>query len=260
MNLDITSISNPKIKWLRSLHNNSSRRKEGVFLIEGAKEIALALDGGFQPQSFFLCPEIAGEISDMGANEMYTISKECFEKVAYRSNSDGVLAVFHSKTRSLDELAFGENPFFIVIEAVEKPGNLGAIIRTADGAGADGVIVCQENTDIFNPNVIRSSVGTVFTSQVVSGTNEDVLDFLQKHEITPYGAALVNGAVRYTEADFTHPLALVFGTEHDGLSKFWLDHSQPLIIPMHGENDSLNVSVATAVLAYEVVRQRRETS
>lgn len=225
-------------------------------MVEGTKEIALALDGGYQPQSFFLCPEIAGETSEIGATEMYTISKECFKKIAYRSSSDGVLAVFQTKNRSLDELTFGENPFFIVIEAVEKPGNLGAIIRTADGSGADAVIVCQENTDIFNPNVIRSSVGTVFTTQVVSGSNDEVLDFLQKHEITSYGAALVRGAVRYTEADFTHPLALVLGTEHDGLSKFWLENSQPVIIPMNGENDSLNVSVATAILAYETVRQR----
>lgn len=256
MKLDITSISNPKIKWLRSLHNNSTRKKDGVFLVEGAKEIAMALDGGYKPNSFFLAPEIAGDVKDMGNEHMFTISKDCFEKVAYRKGSDGLLAVFHEKKKGLDELTFGENPFFIILEAVEKPGNLGAIIRTADGAGADAVIVCDEKIDAFNPNVIRSSVGTLFTTQVATASNEAVYDFLQKHEITAYGARLSKESKPYHVQDFTRPTALIFGAEHDGLSAFWQERAQPIIIPMHGVNDSLNVSNATAILAYEVVRQR----
>jgi TrmH family RNA methyltransferase len=259
MQLDISSPSNPKIKWLRGLHNNSARRKEGVFLVEGAKEIALALDGGYQPQSFFIAPEIAGESSETAkVNEMYTISKACFEKVAYRSGSDGILAVFHEKTKNLTHLTFSDNPFFIIVEAVEKPGNLGAIIRTADGAGADGVIVCDEKVDIFNPNVIRASVGTLFTTQVVAASNLEVLDFLEKHEITPYGAILSKNSSLYFNQDFTRPTAVVVGTEHEGLSSFWKENSKPIIIPMAGVNDSLNVSNALAVLAYEVIRQRHE--
>lgn len=256
MILDITSPSNPKIKWLRSLHNNSTRKKEAVFLVEGAKEIAMALDGGYQPHSFFLAPEIAGEVKDMGNENMFTISQDCFEKVAYRKGSDGLLAVFHAKSKKLSELTFKENPLFIIIESVEKPGNLGAIIRTADGSGADAVIVCDEKTDVFNPNAIRASVGTLFTTQVTTASNDVVYDFLQKHEITTYGAILSKDSKLYNEQDFTRPTAIILGTEHDGLSKFWQERVEPIIIPMNGVNDSLNVSNAAAILAYEALRQR----
>ncbi len=254
----IASTSNPKIKWAKSLHKNSTRREEGVFLVEGAKEIAYALDGGYLPHTLFVCPDIYGEQPlEQNDAQIYTISKECFEKIAYRTNSDGLLAVFHTKNRSLDALNFGEAPFFLIVESVEKPGNLGAIIRTADGAGADGVIICDERTDIFNPNVIRSSVGTIFSQQVVTASNEEVYDFLEKHEIAAYGALLSSESRLYTQVDLSLPCAIVLGTEHEGLSKFWQERSQPIIIPMRGSNDSLNVSNAAAVLAYEVVRQRR---
>lgn len=261
MNTAITSPSNPKVKWVKSLHKNSTRRSEGVFLVEGIKEIAYALDGGFVPHTFFMCPEIYGEV-DLGSQSLdlrnfYTVSKEVFEKITYRGSSDGLLGVFHTRERSLDELNLNENPFLIIVEAVEKPGNLGAIIRTADGAGADAVIVCDPKCDVFNPNVIRSSVGTLFSKQVVAANNSDVYDFLEKHEITAYGALLSKEAKPYTETDFSSPTALVLGTEHEGLSDFWQKRSQPIQIPMLGSNDSLNVSNAAAVLAYEVVRQRQ---
>ncbi|HMS30899.1 MAG TPA: RNA methyltransferase [Candidatus Saccharibacteria bacterium] len=259
MNLCITSTSNPKIKWIKSLHKNSTRRDEGVFIVEGAKEIAYAIDGGYAPRCMFICPEIFGE--DLGSQfselgEIITVSREVYEKIAYRGGTEGLLAVFEAKQKSLDELNFGENPFFLIIESVEKPGNLGAIIRTADGAGADGVIICDERTDIFNPNVIRSSVGTVFTKQVVTASSKDVYDFLERHEISAYGAILAKDSKHYTDADFSNPTALLLGTEHEGLSDFWKERSQPVVIPMLGSNDSLNVSNAAAVLAYEVVRQR----
>jgi TrmH family RNA methyltransferase len=255
----IASTSNPKIKWVKSLHKNSTRREEGVFVVEGAKEIAYALDGGYLPHSLFVCPEIYGEdVPKQAGTEIYSISKDCYEKIAYRGSSDGLLAVFKSKERSLEALTFGENPFFIVVESVEKPGNLGAIIRTADGAGADGVIICDAKADIFNPNVIRSSVGTVFGKQVVAASNEEVYDFLEKHEIAAYGAILSDASVVYSQSDHTVPTALILGTEHEGLSDFWVQRSKPIVIPMLGENDSLNVSNAAAVLAYEVVRQRYE--
>ncbi len=255
----IASTSNPKIKWVKSLHKNSTRKDEGFFLVEGAKEIAYALDGGYLPHSLFVCTEIYGEdLPRQEGTEIYTISKDCYEKITYRGSTDGLLAVFQAKKRSLDELTFDENPFFIVVESIEKPGNLGAILRTADGAGADGIIVCDPKTDIFNPNVIRSSVGTVFTKQVATATSAEVYDFLEKHEITAYGAILSSKSNLYSSADFTSPTAIVLGTEHDGLSEFWQQRSKPLIIPMLGSNDSLNVSNAAAVLAYEVVRQRYE--
>ena len=136
----IASPSNPKIKWVKSLHKSSTRRSEGVFIVEGAKEIAHAIDGGYVPRYLFVCPGIYGEdVDSQEGTQIYNISKECYEKIAYRSSTDGLLAVFEVKNRSLDELTFGEDPFFLIVESVEKPGNLGAIIRTADGAGADGV-------------------------------------------------------------------------------------------------------------------------
>lgn len=256
----INSLANPKIKWVKSLHKNSVRRKEEVFVVEGAKEIATALDNGFEPQCFFVCQEIYGEtVPEINVDSMYTVSKPVFDKISYRSNSDGLLAVCKTKQKTLDQLNFSDNPFFIVVESVEKPGNLGAIIRTADGVGADGVIVCSEKTDIYNPNVIRSSVGTVFNKQVVSASSEAVYDFLQKHEITPFGAIISEESLPYFKTDFTRPTATVFGTEHDGLSDFWKHRASAIMIPMLGVNDSLNVSAAAAILAYEVLRQRATT-
>lgn len=258
MKLEIASASNPKIKWVKSLHKNSTRRKEEIFLVEGVKEIAAALDGGYLPRCLFLCPEIYAEelVLEETSSEIYTVSKDVFEKITYRGSSDGLLAVFEVKHLMLNELNFGENPSFIIVEAIEKPGNLGAIIRSADGAGIDGVIVCDPACDVFNPNVIRASLGTVFTKQVVAASNEDVADFLAKHEIPAYAALLSDKSTLYTAADFTLPTALILGTEHEGLSAFWQQRATPIIIPMQGSNDSLNVSNAAAILAYEIVRQR----
>lgn len=254
----IESTSNPKIKWVKSLHKNSTRREENVFVVEGAKEIAYAVEGGYQPKTMFICTDLYGKDLPENTTELYTISKECFEKISYRTNSDGLIAVFHARTKTLEQLNFGESPFFIIVESVEKPGNLGAIIRSADGAGADAVIICDERTDVFNPNVIRSSVGTVFSKQVVAASNEEVFDFLEKHEVAAYAALLSKESESYSKIDFTDPVAIVLGTEHEGLSAFWQERAKPIIIPMLGSNDSLNVSNAAAVLAYEVVRQRYE--
>lgn len=261
MNLSITSTSNPKIKWVKSLQKNSTRKELGVFVVEGAKEVGYAVDNEFQLQSIFVCPDIYGEIPTFGDDiEIYSINKDCFEKIAYRGSSDGIIAIFHNKLKKLDEITMGENPFFIVVESIEKPGNLGAIIRTADGAGADGVIICDEKVDIYNPNVIRSSVGTVFSTQAVSTNAKDLLDFLNKHEINTYGAILSDGSKAYSECDFTKPTAIILGDEHKGLSPAWHTNSQPIQLPMLGTNDSLNVSNAAAILAYEVVRQREISS
>jgi TrmH family RNA methyltransferase len=257
----ITSTSNPKIKWVKRLQKNSTRKAEGVFVVEGAKEVGYAVDNEFQLQSIFVCPDIYGEIPSYGSDiEVYSINKDCFEKTAYRGSSDGIIAIFHDKEKKLDELTMGDNPFFIVVESIEKPGNLGAIIRTADGAGADGVIVCDEKVDIYNPNVIRASVGTVFSTQVVSTDVKSLLDFLNKHEITAFGAILSDISTKYSESDFTKPTAIILGDEHKGLSSTMQSNSEPIQIPMLGTNDSLNVSNAAAILSYEVVRQREASS
>lgn len=259
MDLDITSPANPKIKWVKSLHKNSTRRNEDVFIVEGIKEISYALDGGYLLQTLFVCPEIYKEdISKLTLDNFFTVSRDIYEKISYRSGTEGLLAVFKAQNKTLESLTFGDNPSFLILESIEKPGNLGAIIRTADGAGIDAVIICDPKCDVFNPNVIRSSVGTVFSKQVVSASNQEVLDFLQNHEITAYAAVLSKDSISYTEADFTSPCALILGTEHLGLSKFWKDNARVINIPMLGSNDSLNVSSAAAVLAYEVIRQRNE--
>lgn len=256
--MDIISTTNPKIKWVKSLHKNSTRRNEGVFLVEGAKEIAAAIKGGFTPKCFFVCPEIYKEdVSEIAVDNFFSVSQDAYEKISYRSGTEGLLAVFEARQKTLEQLNFGDNPVFLVLESIEKPGNLGAIIRTADGARIDAVIVCDEKTDIFNPNVIRSSIGTVFTKQVAMGSSERVYDFLEKHEITAYGAILSDDSENFTKADFSIPSAIVLGTEHEGLSTFWKERVQPVMIPMLGSNDSLNVSNAAAVLAYEAVRQRK---
>lgn len=259
MNLVISSTSNPKIKWVKSLQKNSTRKSEGVFVVEGKKEVGFAVDNEFQLHSIFVCPDIFGDIPSFGENiEIYSINKDCYEKIAYRGSTDGLIAVFHNKEKKLDEVTMRDNPFFIIVESIEKPGNLGAIIRTADGSGADGVIVCDEKVDLFNPNVIRASVGTIFTTQVISADSKSALDFLQKHEITAYGAILSKKSANYTTSDFTKPTALILGDEHKGLSDIWQSNSETIQIPMLGTNDSLNVSNATAILAYEVVRQRSQ--
>ncbi|MFO0970853.1 MAG: RNA methyltransferase [Candidatus Saccharimonadales bacterium] len=258
MDTIIASLANPKIKWVKGLHKNSSRRKEGVFLVEGAKEIASALSGGYIPRHVFVCPEIyAEELVLKGvAPRIHTVNREVFQKITYRGSSDGILAIFDATQKTLDDLELGNTPSFIIVEGIEKPGNLGAIIRSADGADIDAVIVCNSTCDIFNPNVIRASLGTVFTKQVVTASNEQVSDFLAKHEITTYSALLSERSSAYTAVDFTIPTAIVLGTEHDGLSEFWQQRSIPVVIPMRGSNDSLNVSNAAAILAYEIVRQR----
>jgi RNA methyltransferase, TrmH family len=253
----ITSTANPKIKWLASLHKSSVRREEKLVIVEGAKEIAFALENGLRPHSLFLTPELQPRTFTLPSIEpTYTISKSAFAKVAYRDNSDGVIGVFYEPMRNLENLALSKNPFLLVLEAIEKPGNLGAIVRTANGAGVDAVVICDERCDIWNPNAIRASVGTIFSTPVIKASNTMVLEFLKTQSITPYSAALTESATPYTNKDFTGPTALLLGTEADGLSSFWLQAAETIIIPMKGKNDSLNVSVAAGVLAYEVVRQR----
>lgn len=257
----ITSRSNPKIKWIKSLHKNNFRRKEGLFLAEGLKEVLYAIENSYEPMYMFICTELIIQKIDpelLQADFMYTVSREVFNTLVYRSNSDGIVAIFKTKKHTLDTINFGENPLFLILESIEKPGNLGAIIRTADGAGFDGIISCDELVDFFNPNVIRASVGTVFCKQIASGTNQQVLNFLEKHEITPFGAIPSNGSQIFTEVDFTKPSAIILGSEHDGLSEFWKSKVTPITIPMLGQNDSLNVSNAAAIISYEAVRQRRQ--
>ncbi len=256
--LVITSPANPKIKWLASLHKHTNRRREGVIIVEGVKEINFALKAGLQLDELFVASELANEAILPPAKRTFLISKACFEKAAYRSNTDGLIGIFAEPHRSLSSIQLNKPSFLIILEAVEKPGNLGAIVRTADGAGADAVIICEERCDVWNPNVIRASVGTVFSTPVVIASKETTVSFLNKNRVQPFSAALTKAAHIYTTVNFTNSTAIVLGTEADGLSNFWIEKTTNVIVPMHGKNDSLNVSVAAGILAYEVVRQRTE--
>lgn len=258
----ISSLQNPKIKNLVKLHKSADRREQGLFLVEGLKEIQLAVSNGYHLQSLYWCAAMGiGEhvINEIAKKDIqsFEITKEAFEKIAYRESSDGLMGVFKIKQLKINEIRLSKTPFILVIESVEKPGNLGAILRTADAAAVDAVLICDPRTDLFNPNIVRSSVGCLFTNQVIACSNEEAFNWLTKNKIQTYAAALSKQSKPYEQFDYTKPTAIVLGTESDGLSDFWLKNSnEQVIISMYGKIDSLNVSVSAAVLSFEVVRQR----
>jgi len=258
----IISLQNPKIKNIVKLQQKSSeRKKQNLIVIEGFREINLAMNAGFNIQAVFVNTDILNEeqISDkLNSNDIhyFEISQEVYEKIAYRDSTEGIVAIAEPKFYNLSDLQLKERPLIIVLESIEKPGNLGAILRTADAANVDAVLICDPLTDIYNPNVIRSSVGCVFTNQVVSTTSDDAIKWFKKNNIKTYAAALT-ARNSYHETDFTGAAAIVMGTEADGLTDKWLNEAdQQVIIPMSGYIDSLNVSTSTAILVFEAMRQR----
>jgi RNA methyltransferase, TrmH family len=251
----IVSPDNKKIKLINSLKKSGKRKKEDLFLIEGEKEISLAGRAGIDIIEIYYAPGFGRTCGFK--QKIIEVSDEIFKRMAFRENPDGFLALARHKQKELDGLVLKKNPLLLILEAVEKPGNIGAMLRTADAIGADALILCDPSTDFFNPNVIRASLGTVFTVQNAIGSNEAVLTFLLKNKINIYSASL-EASVDYLSIDYTGPTAIVIGTEHDGLSDFWLKNSQANIkIPMKGEIDSLNASVSSAVILFEAARQRR---
>jgi TrmH family RNA methyltransferase len=259
--LQISSLSNPKIKALIKLEKSGHRAEMGLFTIEGKKEILLCAEAGYRITELYYCPEIVKDQSLLQnplfeTAQLIEITLAVFEKIAYRESRDGYFAVAKTNYKTLAQLKLTKNPVIVILEAVEKPGNLGAILRSADAAQVDAVIVCDKKTDIFNPNAIRSSLGCIFTNQVVCCSNEECLQWLKANDITSYAAALT-ATEFYHEQDFKKPTALVFGTEADGLSDFWLTKADKQIkIPMRGKIDSLNVSGSCAIMIFEVGRQR----
>lgn len=257
----ITSLQNPFIKSLVQLQEKAkARRESGTFLIEGKREIELALRGGYEIEVVLFLPELIqpGQISKLSNLPIafIEISKEIYQKLAYRDTTEGVLAVAKTKSLALKDLKLGENPLIVVAESPEKPGNIGAILRTADAANVDAVIIADPKGDLFNPNIVRSSVGCLFTNQIATGTTNDVIAFLKERKINFYSATLQNSTSYHTQ-DYTAPTALVVGTEANGLSQKWREEAtQNIIIPMQGEIDSMNVSVAAAILIFEAKRQR----
>lgn len=252
----ITSAQNPKIKHLLALQEKSRlRREEGLFVVEGRRELEHCLAAGFQLDTLFLCPEIC---PDFAAARTVYVSKEVYAKIAYRGGTEGVIAEVRWKERSLDELLTGHNaPLIMVLESVEKPGNLGAVLRSADAAGADGVILCDPLTDLYNPNLIRASIGAIFTVPVVACTSAEAIAWLKANNIRILTAQLQDSAPYY-DVDMTCGTALVMGTEATGLTDAWRQAADAhILIPMLGRLDSLNVSVSAAILLYEAVRQRQ---
>ena len=257
----ITSLQNPRIKGVMELLEKSrERRLQQLFVVEGLREIQLAMTSGYRIDALYFCPEIGNAANFILSlpKEIRTtpVNAEVFAKMAYREHSEGVLAVFHAEKLSMDDIQLSKNPFVLILEAVEKPGNLGAILRTADAAKVDAVIVCDPSCDIYNPNVIRSGIGCVFTQQIAVCTSQEALDWLKQHRISIYATEL-KAAQWYHETDMTKAAAIVMGAEADGLSDFWLANADVRIkIPMRGKIDSLNVSVSTAVIVFEAMRQR----
>lgn len=284
----ITSAQNRKVKELLTLVEKSKARSAaGLFVVEGQRELGHCLDAGFIPETLFICGDVMA-VQNNAVNGAKTghlaeniegkdgldaliakaealnprlgvvqIPAFLYEKVAYRGSTEGIIAEVHSVPRALEDLRLGERPLVMVLESVEKPGNLGAVLRSADAAGSDAVIVCDPLTDIWNPNLIRSSVGAVFSVPVAVCTSADAIAFLKERGIRILTAQLQDSEWYY-DTDMTGATALVMGTESTGLTQAWRDSADAHIkIPMLGRLDSLNVSVSAAVLLYEAVRQRK---
>lgn len=259
----ISSAQNPKLKLLLQLQQKSSeRRKQGLFVVEGLREILHCLSAGYEIDSLFYCPQIAdnGALEQiqcvLPSNRCYEINSDIYQKVAYRGGTEGVIAEVRTRNLKLKDLKLSPSPLIMVLESVEKPGNLGAILRSADASGVDAVIVCDPLTDLFNPNLIRSSIGAVFTVPTVACSSSECIGFMKEHGIQILTAQLQDSSLYYA-TDMRRPTAIIMGTEATGLTQQWRDAADAHIrIPMLGRLDSLNVSVSAAILMYEAVRQR----
>ncbi|HOZ74884.1 MAG TPA: RNA methyltransferase [Flavobacterium sp.] len=256
----ISSVQNPFIKSLVQLQEKAKARKQaGTFLIEGKREIELAIKGNYEIESILFLPELVSEAELAALSpriQLIEITKEVYQKLAYRDTTEGILAVAKTKPLRLQDLQLSQNPLILVAEAPEKPGNIGALLRTADAANLDAVIIANPKSDLYNPNIVRSSVGGLFTNQIATGSTEEIIRFLQQKKINFYCATLQNSTPYHTQ-NYTNPTALVVGTEATGLTDAWRDAAtHNIIIPMQGEIDSMNVSVAAAILIFEAKRQR----
>ena len=254
----ITSKTNPKIKNIIKLEKASERREQNRILIEGRREIERAVAYGFEVDTLFVCPDLAKDGAGITARSVEEVSLEVFEKIAYREGSDGLLAVAIPKYADLQAFKPKKDPLIIVLETVEKPGNLGAVMRTADAAGVDAVIIADPRTDLYNPNAIRASVGCIFSVPLFACSSEECIKWLKDNKITIY-CTYLKASIDYLDADFKKASAIVMGTEATGISQQWVDAAdQNIIIPMNGIADSLNVSVTTAIVTFEAIRQRRK--
>ena len=262
----ITSAQNPKIKRLLQLQQKSSeRRKAGLFVVEGIREVERCVEKGYEINTiFYLNKPMAENVSEIIEKnkgiKLFEVSPTIYEKIAYRGSTEGIIAEVKTKDKTLNDLNLSENPLVVVLESVEKPGNLGAILRSADAAGADALIVCDPLTDLYNPNLIRNSTGAIFSVPCVACTSEECIKFLKENNIQILTAQLQDSELYY-DTDMKRGTAIVMGTEATGLTDIWRKAADAHIrIPMLGITDSLNVSVSAAILLYEAVRQRKTLS
>jgi len=259
----ITSLQNSIVKNVVLLSEKSrERKKQDLFIIEGLREFSLAVAGGFSVQTMFFCPELLPpsenkKILNLSPEaELFEVSLQVYNRMAYRNDAEGIIALARPRIYRLQELPLTPNPLILVLEAVEKPGNLGAMLRTADAAHLDAVILCDQLTDVFNPNAVRSSIGCIFTVPVAVSCVDETADWLRSRGITSYATSLGSDQY-YHKMDFLGPTAFVMGAESTGLSEQWLAHSDHTIkIPMNGKIDSMNVSVSAAIVVFEARRQR----
>jgi len=267
---EITSTQNPRIKDLAKLREGKHRRRTGCYVVEGLRELERALAGGVKLTALHVCeehwlgdeyPALAAKIAAIAGVETFSLSAAAYEKCSNRENPDGLLALAKMEKNALADLKLTDNPFLLLIEHVEKPGNLGTLLRSADAAGADAVIVTDPVTDLFSPQAIRASQGSIFALPTVFATNTEAKAFFVKHGIHPFAATPHTDRILWN-LDLRQPAALLLGSESDGLSPFWMDDPGTLRakIPMSGRSaDSLNVSAAAAIFLFEVVRQRRQS-
>lgn len=251
----IESLQNEKIKNLtRLITDNRFRKKSGVFVVEGQQENERALQFGFENIEFFICEPIFGINHPEG--KKHFVSAQVYEKLAYRGTSEGIIGIYKAKEFNLKEYQPKENASVIVVESMEKPGNLGAILRSCEAFGIDALIVTDTKVDFYNPNVLRSSVGCFFGMNVFSASNEETLAFLQENQFKIFTTFMDESAEDIYKKNFNKKSALFFGTEHSGLSDFWLNKGENILIPMSGTIDSLNLSNAVAITCYEILRQK----
>jgi len=265
---EISSRQNPHSKQILKLRDRRDRDRSGLFLIEGFREASRAITHDVKIEKFFFSKELflgthetelLHQVLQQGV-PLFQMSAPLFRAISYRDRPDGLLAIAHKMNRSLNEISLPQNALMIIAESIEKPGNLGTIIRSADAAGADLVIVANRCTDIYNPNVVRASVGTLFTLPIIETSNEEAYNFCIQHKIS-LCAATPEAKMRYTNANMTQGIGIVVGTEQLGLSSFWKEQCQSHVsIPMAGIADSLNVATATTLLLFEAVRQRHAHS
>lgn len=261
----ISSLQNQLIKKVLLLKEKSrERKKTGLFVLEGLLELQLAIGAQYKIETILYCTDILENAHENAIlrsftnEELISVSLDVYKKIAYRDTTEGIVAIAKSKDHQLSTLKFEtKNPLILIAEAPEKPGNIGALLRTADAANLDAVLIANPKTDLYNPNIIRSSVGCVFSRNVKMGSTTEIISYLKKEGFQIFCAAL-SASKDYTTVDFTAPTAIVVGTEHSGLSDEWLENSnQNIIIPMEGQIDSMNVSVSAAILIFEAKRQRK---